>query len=177
MTETTKWVLDPAHSELLFKVRHLMISNVKGEFKEFNASIDAVGDDFTNAKATATIQTASVFTNQNDRDNHLKSADFFEVEKYPEIKFESKELTKVDDENFKLTGALTVRDITKDITLDVEFGGVTKDPYGQTKAGFTFSGKVNRTDFGLKWNVALETGGVLVGEDVKINGELQFVKQ
>ncbi|HRO83347.1 MAG TPA: YceI family protein [Niabella sp.] len=177
MTETTKWVLDPAHSELLFKVRHLMISNVKGEFKEFNASIDAVGDDFTNAKATATIQTASVFTNQNDRDNHLKSADFFEVEKYPEIKFESKELTKVDDENFKLTGALTIRDITKDITLDVEFGGVTKDPYGQTKAGFTFSGKVNRTDFGLKWNVALETGGVLVGEDVKINGELQFVKQ
>ncbi|HRN48730.1 MAG TPA: YceI family protein, partial [Niabella sp.] len=137
MTETTKWVLDPAHSELLFKVRHLMISNVKGEFKEFNASIDAVGDDFTNAKATATIQTASVFTNQNDRDNHLKSADFFEVEKYPEIKFESKELTKVDDENFKLTGALTIRDITKDITLDVEFGGVTKDPYGQTKAGFT----------------------------------------
>ena len=177
MTETTKWVLDPAHSELLFKVRHLMISNVKGEFKEFNASIDAVGDDFTNAKATATIQTASVFTNQNDRDNHLKSADFFEVEKYPEIKFESKELTKVDDENFKLTCALTIRDITKDITLDVEFGGVTKDPYGQTKAGFTFSGKVNRTDFGLKWNVALETGGVLVGEDVKINGELQFVKQ
>ena len=90
MTETTKWVLDPAHSELLFKVRHLMISNVKGEFKEFNASIDAVGDDFTNAKVTATIQAASVFTNQNDRDNHLRSADFFEVEKYPEIKFESK---------------------------------------------------------------------------------------
>ncbi len=177
MTETTKWVLDPAHSELLFKVRHLMISNVKGEFKEFNASIDAVGDDFTNAKATATIQAASVFTNQNDRDNHLRSADFFEVEKYPEIKFESKELIKVDDENFKLTGALTIRGIKKDITLDVEFGGVTKDPYGQTKAGFTFNGKVNRTDFDLKWNVALETGGVLVGEDVKINGELQFVKQ
>ncbi len=177
MENTTKWVLDPAHSELVFKVKHLMITNVKGEFRNFDAQVTTVGEDFSNAKINTTIDAGSVFTNSTDRDNHLKSGDFFDAEKYPNLSFEGTELQKLDDENFKLKGMLTIRDTTKEITLDVEYGGVQKDPWGNTKAGFSFTGKINRKDWGLNWNAALEAGGVMVSEEVRIQGEVQFIKQ
>jgi polyisoprenoid-binding protein YceI len=167
----TKWNLDPTHSEITFKVKHMMISNVKGSFRNFNAEIESEDDSFANAKTTATIQTDSVFTNNTDRDNHLKSAEFFNTEQYPTITFESQAL------NDKVTGNLTVNGITKPITLDVDFGGINVDPWGNTKAGFSFEGKINRKDYGLNWNAALEAGGVMVSDEVKIAGELQFVKQ
>lgn len=173
--KTTKWVLDPAHSEITFKVKHLMISNVKGEFKTFDASIE--GEDFKTSGFNATIDTGSISTNNDDRDAHLKSPDFFEVEQYPEIVFVSNSLKKVDDDEFKLIGDLTIKGTTKEIELDTEFGGFMKDPYGNEKAGFSINGKLNRKDFGLNWNAALEAGGVMVGNEIKINAEIQFVKQ
>lgn len=171
----TVWTLDPAHSELTFKVRHLMISNVKGEFKSFSASIE--GDDFEKAKISASVDAASVFTNADDRDAHLKSADFFDVENYKALTFEGTSIKKIDDDEYKLTGLLTIKGVSKEITLNIEFGGVNKDPWGNEKAGFSVEGKINRKDWGLNWNAALETGGVLVSEEVKIQAELQFVKQ
>ncbi|MER3318945.1 MAG: YceI family protein [Allomuricauda sp.] len=170
----TIWNLDPTHSELTFKVKHLMISNVKGEFTKFNATIE--GDTFENSKITATVDAASVFTNNADRDGHLKSADFFEVETYPSLKFESTSITKEDEGEYTLIGELTIKGTTKTVELDVEFGGYMKDPYGNQKAGFSIEGKINRKDFGLNWNAALETGGVLVSDDVKITAEVQFAK-
>jgi len=171
----TIWTLDPTHSEVNFKVKHLMISNVKGEFKTVSAVID--GEDFTKAKINATIEAASVFTNNDDRDNHLKSADFFDVENYKELIFEGASFKKVDDDEYQLTGNLTIKGVTKEVTFDIEFGGINKDPWGNEKAGFSLEGKINRKDWGLNWNAALETGGVLVSEDVKIQAEVQFVKQ
>jgi polyisoprenoid-binding protein YceI len=171
----SKWVLDPAHSELNFKVKHLMISNVKGEFKNFIGEIDNV--DFKNGSVKVDIETSSIFTNNPDRDNHLKSADFFDVENHPAMTFESKNFTKVDDNEFKLKGLLTVKGVSKEVVLDVEFGGTNKDPWGNVKAGFSYSGKISRKDWGLNWNAALETGGVLVSDEVFIGGEVQFVKQ
>jgi polyisoprenoid-binding protein YceI len=167
----TKWNLDPAHSEITFKVKHMMISNIKGNFTDFTAEIEAEDDNFANAKTTATIQTASISTNNTDRDNHLKSAEFFNAEANPTITFESTAL------NNEVTGNLTINGITKPVVLDVDFGGINVDPWGNTKAGFSFEGKINRKDFGLNWNAALEAGGVMVSEEVKIAGELQFVKQ
>jgi polyisoprenoid-binding protein YceI len=171
---TAKWILDPSHSELLFKVKHLMITNVKGEFRKFNAEID--GEDFTKSKVKVVIDATSIFTNEDNRDAHLKSADFFDVENYKEITFESKSVKKVDEENYKLTGDLSIKGINREVVLDAEFGGINKDPWGNEKAGFSLSGKINRKDWGLNWNAALETGGVLVSDDVRINGEVQFVK-
>lgn len=175
MNTNIKWVLDPTHSELLFKVRHMMISNVKGEFKSFNAEIN--GEDFNNAQVTANIDAASVFTNNDDRDNHLKSADFFDVENQNNITFTSSSFTAKGDDEYTLTGTLTIKGISKVINLDVTYGGTNKDPWGNEKAGFAINGKINRADFGLTWNAALETGGVLVSDEVKINAEVQFVKQ
>lgn len=171
---TTTWAMDPAHSEIEFKVRHMMIANVKGNFESFNATIE--GEDFTTGKINVKVDAASISTNNTDRDNHLKSADFFDVEKFPEITFTGKSLQKVDDENYKLTGALTIKEVTKDITLDVEYGGSNKDPWGNEKTGFTVDGKINRKDWSLNWNAALEAGGVMVSEEVKIHAEVQFTK-
>ena len=168
---STKWNLDPAHSEITFKVRHMMISNVKGEFKNFSIDLESADDEFKNVKANATIDTASISTNNTDRDNHLKSAEFFNAEAHPQITFETDSL------NEEVTGNLTINGVTKPVKLDVDFGGINVDPWGQTKAGFSFEGKIKRSDFGLTWNAALETGGVMVSEEVKIAGELQFVKQ
>lgn len=173
----TIWKSDPTHSEVTFKIRHLMISSVKGEFKEFDAEIETADDSFDQARVKAKIKTDSIFTNNTDRDNHLKSADFFNAEKHPEITFKGTSFEKLDDSNYQLKGDLTINGVTKQVTLEAEFGGVAKDPYGQTKAGFTLAGKINRTDFGLNWNQALEAGGVLVSEEVRINAEVQFVKQ
>lgn len=170
----TKWVLDPSHSELSFKVKHLMISNVKGVFKNFSAVID--GDDFIKAPITVTIESASVFTNDDNRDGHLKSAEFFDVEKYPEIVFKSTSISKVDDEHYTLKGQLTIKGISKEVTLNVEYSGTGKDPWGNEKAAFSVSGKINRTDWGLNWNAALEAGGVLVSEEVRIDADIQLKK-
>lgn len=173
----TKWAIDPAHSEILFKVKHLMITNVKGEFRKFNAEIITNGDGFSNAKIKATIDASSVFTNNKDRDTHLKSADFFDAENHLELRFESTEVTKVDTENYQLKGNLTIKGKTNEVTLNVEFGGIAKDPWGNEKAGFSLSGKINRKDWNLNWNTALEAGGVMVSDDVRIMAEVQFVKQ
>ena len=166
----TKWNLDPSHSEITFKVRHMMISNVKGEFKNFNVDLESEDENFKNVKANATIDTSSISTNNTDRDNHLKSAEFFNAEAHPQITFETDSL------NDEVTGNLTINGVTKPVKLDVDFGGINVDPWGQTKAGFSFEGKINRSDFGLNWNAALEAGGVMVSDEVKIAGELQFVK-
>lgn len=174
---TTKWTIDPTHSEILFKVKHLMITNVKGEFRKFNAEVESDNDDFSDAKISLNMDATSVFTNNDDRDNHLKSADFFDVENHPVLNFKSISFTKKDDENYKLKGLLTIKGVSKEVTLDAEFGGVNKDPWGNQKAGFSINGSFNRKDWGLNWNAALETGGVLVSDEVKMSAEVQFVKQ
>lgn len=166
----TTWNLDKAHSEVSFKVRHMMISNVKGEFKDFDATLQAEDDSFKNATVDATIKADSIDTNNADRDAHLKNEDFFNVANNPTITFKSNSL------NGDVTGELTMNGVTKPVDLDVDFGGISKDPWGNTKAGFSFEGKVKRSDFGINFNAALETGGVMLSDEVKIAGELQFVK-
>lgn len=169
--------MDPTHSELLFKVKHLMITNVKGEFRKFNVEATTQGEDFSTSQITVSIDATSVFTNNDDRDNHLMSADFFEVEKYGELTFASTSLKKTGDDEFKLAGLLTIRGVSKVTVLDVEFGGINKDPWGNEKAGFSLNGKISRKEWGLNWNAALETGGVLVSDEVKLSAEIQMVKQ
>jgi polyisoprenoid-binding protein YceI len=174
---TTKWVLDPTHSEIGFKIKHLMITNVSGSFNRFEVTVDTPGDDFTKANIEAKIEVDSVNTNNAQRDQHLRTADFFEVEKYPYITFRSTKIQKVDDESYYLFGDLTIRETTKPVKLALEYSGITKDPWGNTKAGFSLTGKINRSDFGISFNATLETGGVMLGEELKINGEIQLVKQ
>lgn len=168
-----KWIIDTAHSEVTFKVKHMMITNVTGKFTGFDAQVSADDDQFKNAEISFSAKTATVDTGSEDRDKHLVSGDFFESEKYPELKFES---SGYDASSGRVTGELTIKDVTKTVTLDAEFGGVNKDPWGNMKAGFTISGKINRKDFGLNWNAALETGGVLVSDEVRINCEVQFTQ-
>lgn len=175
--ETTKWGLDPMHSEINFKVKHMMIANVTGGFTKFDVNATTEGDDFSKAKINFTADINSINTNSEQRDGHLKSADFFDAEKFPHLKFESTSLNKKSDDEFQMNGNLTIKDVTKPVSLLVNFGGIGKDPYGNTKAGFTIEGKINRKDFGLNWNAALETGGMLVGEELKIQSEIQLAKQ
>ncbi|WP_372587679.1 YceI family protein [Marivirga salinarum] len=163
----TKWNIDPTHSEVQFKVKHLVISTVTGQFNKFEGSLESDNEDFDGAKAEFKLEAASVDTNVSDRDNHLKSAEFFDAEKFPHIKFTNGKLTKSGD-NYKLMGDLTIKDNTKSITLDVEYGGSMVDGYGQNKAGFEITGKINRKEFGLTWNAVTEAGGVVVGDDVKL---------
>ena len=163
-----KWNMDPAHSEVVFKVRHMMVSNVSGEFKKFDATLETEGHDFTTAKATFEADVDSITTRQEKRDEHLKSEDFFHAEKHPKIHFESTEIKKVGDDEYEMLGNMTIRETTKPIVLKVENSGVIKDPWGYTRAGFEISGKINRLEYGLKYNAALETGGVVVGSDVKL---------
>ncbi len=176
-TTRTKWVIDPTHSEIVFKVKHLMITNVKGEFRKFNAEISTIGTDFSTATVHASIDASSIFTNDDNRDGHLKSADFFDTANHKELIFDGTSFKKTDGDNYTLTGNLTIKGISKEVTLDVELGGINTDPYGNIKAGFSVNGKINRKDWGLNWNAALETGGMLVSEEVKIFAEVQFVKQ
>jgi polyisoprenoid-binding protein YceI len=177
MATPTRWVLDPAHSEIIFKVKHLMISNVRGEFRKFSAEANLDETNLIGSSVIANIDASSIFTNANDRDTHLKSADFFDSENYKELTFRGTSFTKADDDKYLLKGNLTIKGVTKEVVFDVEFGGVNKDPWGNEKAGFSLNGKINRKDWGLNWNTALEAGGVLVGEDVKISAEVQLVKQ
>ncbi|HXP48799.1 MAG TPA: YceI family protein [Bacteroidia bacterium] len=178
-TETkTKWGIDLAHSEVGFKIKHLMVANVRGTFKEYDASIYTTGDNFANAEIDFWLNPASINTNEEKRDAHLKSAEFFDVENFKEINFTGNTIEKKDDNGrFSLYGELTMKGIKKQIELDVDFGGMVKDPWGNQKAIFTVTGKINRKDWGLNWNATMETGGVLVGEDVWITCEIQLTKQ
>ncbi|HKP32474.1 MAG TPA: YceI family protein [Chitinophagaceae bacterium] len=174
---TTKWKVDPSHSEVQFKVKHLMITTVTGYFKTFNAEAETEGDDFSKAtNVTFTGDINSIDTNNAQRDTHLKSADFFNSEEHGQVLFKGSKYEQSGDEA-KLTGDLTIRGTTKPVVLNVEFGGIVVDPYGQTKAGFTVDGKINRKDFGLMWNAVTEAGQVVVSNEVKIHCEIQLVKQ
>ncbi|RAJ79182.1 polyisoprenoid-binding protein YceI [Chitinophaga dinghuensis] len=177
MAKTT-WVADADHSELGFKIRHLMITNINGKFNTFSVDAETDDEDFANGKVTASVDIDSISTGNEQRDGHLRSPDFFDVDKYRYIKFVATKTESVDhDGSWTLWGDLTIRDITKNIKLDVEFGGVVKDPWGNTKAGFTVHGKINRKDFGLNWNAVTEAGGVMVSEEVKIHCEVQMLKK
>ena len=171
----TTWVLDPAHSELTFKIKHLGITHVNGGFRKFSTQIEGV--DFNSSKVEVNIDAASVTTNDENRDNHLRSGEFFDVENHKEISFAGTSFSRVSDEKYKLTGMLTMKGISKEVMFDVEFGGVKKDPWGNEKAGFSLSGKINRRDWGLNWNSALDTGGMLLSDEVKVYAEVQFVKK
>ncbi len=176
-TEKTKWVIDPAHTEVLFKVKHLVISTVTGSFQKFDGSLVTPNENFDGSEIEFSADIDSIDTNQPDRDVHLKSADFFDAANHPKLTFKSKSFKKKNDTEFKLTGDLTIRGIAKTIDLDVEFGGTIKDPWGNTKAGFEISGKINRKDFGLHWNSLTETGSVVVSEEVKLQLNVELAKQ
>lgn len=169
--------IDAAHSEITFKVKHLMITNVTGSFTKFEGTMESEAADFSDAKVTFEADTASISTHNEQRDGHLKSDDFFAAEKFPKIIFQSKSLVKNGGEEYTLTGDLTIRDVTKPIELAVAYGGTMTDPYGQVKAGFEVSGKINRKDFGLTWGAVTEAGGVVVSDDVKLHAAVQMIKQ
>lgn len=172
-----KWNIDPTHSEITFKVKHLMITTVTGYFKQFDLAVETASDDFNTAsKIEFSADIDSIDTNNGQRDTHLKSADFFHAEEHPQLRFSGTKYEAKGDEA-KLHGNLTIRNITKPITLNVEFGGVVVDPYGQTKAGFTVTGKLSRKEFGLNWNAVTEAGSIVVSDEIKINAEVQLVKQ
>ncbi len=172
----TKWGIDPTHSEVQFKVKHLVISTVTGAFKSFSGSVESETEDFDGAKVTFSAETASIDTNVADRDAHLKSPEFFDSEKYPHLTFEGN-LKKNGLEGYKLSGEMTIKGVTKSIELDAELGGVMVDGYGQTKAGFEIIGKINRKEFGLNWSMVTEAGGVVVSDEVKLLLNIQVVKQ
>jgi polyisoprenoid-binding protein YceI len=177
MTAKTTWVIDPMHSEIAFKVKHLMISNVKGAFGEFSGQLLTDGDDFSTSEISFQINPASINTGAPDRDGHLKSADFFDVENFREISFTSGKLAKTDEDEYALSGDLAIKGVSQAVKLQVEYGGLMTDPWGNIKAGFTLNGKINRRDFGLTWNAALEAGGVLVGDEIRLNLDIQLLKQ
>lgn len=175
-TEKINWNLDASHSEIGFKAKHLMITNVSGSFGTFDAQTQTTGEDFTTAEISFTADTATIHTGSEQRDGHLKSADFFDSESYPQIKFVSTSIEKIDHEKFLLHGNFTIKDVTHPATFHIEFGGIAKDPWGNEKAGFSITGKINRTNWNLNWNAALEAGGLLVSEEIKLHAEIQLVK-
>ena len=173
--QKTTWEIDELHSEVQFKVKHLVISTVTGSFNKFEAEVEAADENFTNARIKFSADIDSIHTGVTDRDAHLKSDDFFNAEQFPKLTFESTGFEKAGS-HYELKGDLTIRDITKPVTLQVDFGGVVTDMYQQTKAGFEVTGAINRKDFGLKWNGVTEAGGVVVADEVKIIGNVQFTK-
>ena len=174
--EKVKWTIDPAHSKIGFKVKHLMISNVMGNFRDFEGQVTTNGNDLSTANISFSLNSASVDTEMADRDTHLKSADFFDVGNYPKITFIGSGLKDIGDDMYELTGDLVIKGVTKKVVLPVEFGGLMTDPWGNVKAGFSIGGKINRKEWGLKWNAALEAGGVLLSDEVKIICDVQLVK-
>ena len=172
----TKWSVDKAHSKVQFTVTHLIISEVTGQFKSFDGNIESSKDDFTDAKIDFTMDVNSISTDNDARDKHLKSDDFFNAEKFPKITFKGKSIKKVDAKNYKLVGDFTIRDITIEITLDVVYNGSIKDPWGNTKAGFKVKGEINRFDYNLKWNSLMEAGGAVVGKTVAMVIDLELQK-
>lgn len=172
------WIIDPTHSEVNFKVKHLMISTVTGNFGTYEGSVETANDeDFAGSKVSFSADIDSISTGQEQRDGHLKSADFFDAENFPKLTFASTSMEKVDDENYTLIGDLTIRGTTKQVTLKAEFGGIMGDFYGNTKAGFDISGKINRQDFGLTWGAVTEAGGVVVSDEVRLAFNIQVAKQ
>ena len=173
----TKWTLDPTHSEIQFKVKHLMITNVTGQFTAFNGKVETENDDFTTAKIKFSADIYSISTNNAQRDAHLKNSDFFDADNYPTLSFESTKLEKIDAENYKLHGILTMRGKKKAIVLDVEYGGLIQDPWGNARAGFTVTGKINRQHFGISFGAVTETGGLMLADEIRIAANVQFVKE
>ena len=173
----TVWAIDPAHSEVQFKVKHMMVSTVTGFFNEFEGTLESTDDEFTDAVIGFTANVDSISTNNKQRDEHLKSDDFFNASQFPKLSFKSKSFSKIDGNKYSLKGELTIRDNTHEITLDVEYNGTAVDPYGQTKAGFEISGKINRKDYGLKWGAVTEAGGVVVSDEVRLLMNIQLTKQ
>lgn len=173
----TKWVLDPAHSEIQFKVRHLMVSNVTGHFKKFDAVVETQDEDIATAKVHFTADVDSISTNNEQRDAHLKTNDFLDHANHPQISFNGEGLTKVSGEEYKMAGVLTIRGISKEVTLHVDFGGIMQDPWGNSRTGFSVTTKINRKEFGVNFSMVSETGGILLGEEVTLVANLEFVKQ
>ncbi|MBK6484586.1 MAG: YceI family protein [Chitinophagales bacterium] len=174
---TVKWTLDKAHSQLQFKVRHMMLTTVTGDFKEFDIEVETAGDDFSTAKINVTANIESVASGSEQRDTHLKSDDFFNAEKFPALSFTGTSLTHAGDDHWILQGDLTIRDITKPVSFQVLYMGMIDDPWGNKKAGFEVNGKVSRKEYGLLWNVVTEAGGVVASDDVRIHCNVQFIKQ
>lgn len=172
----TNWAIDPTHSEIGFKVKHMMFTNVSGKFNAFEATITNDEEAFETLKINFTANVESIDTNNTDRDNHLKSADFFDAEKFPTLNFTATGIKKINTNEFEIQGDLTIKEVTKSISLKTEYSGLMTDPWGNTKAGLSISGAINRREFGLTWNAALETGGVLVGEEIKLVAEIQLLK-
>ena len=171
------WKIDPGHSQIQFKVKHLVVSTFTGHFNTFDATMECGKDDFTDAKISFETDVKSITTNNETRDNHLKSDDFFNAAAYPKLTFVSTEIKKVDGEDYKLTGNLTIRDKTLPVSLDVVYGGTTLNCYGNTLAGFELTGKINRKDFGLKWSATTEAGSIVVSDEVKLVIGVEMVKQ
>ena len=173
----TTWSLDPTHSEIQFKVKHLMISTVTGQFSQFSGTIETEGDDFVTGKVHFEAEADSISTNNNQRDIHLRTGDFFDTEKYPKIIFDGEKIEKTGEDEYRLHGSISIKGVSKKIVLNIEFGGITQDPWGNTRAGFSVTGKINRYDFGITFGSVSETGGLLLGDEVKIHANVQFVKE
>jgi polyisoprenoid-binding protein YceI len=172
---STKWVLDTLHSEISFKAKHLVITTVTGKFQEFSATVEAENDDFSDARVQFSAKVDSISTGSEQRDGHLKSPEFFDAATYPEISFVSTSLQKKAADQYVLTGDLTIRNVTRSVSFDVEYAGIHKDPfYGKTKAGFELNGKINRKDFGLSWDVVTEAGGAVVSNEIRIHCNIQI---
>ncbi len=171
------WTIDGSHSDVSFSISHLVVSEVTGKFKKFSGELKSKNDDFIDAEITFSIDAASINTEDEKRDGHLRSADFFDVAKYPTITFKSKSFKKVEGNTYKLTGDLTMHGVTKSVTLDVIFKGIVKSPRGQTVSAFKLSGSINRLDFGLTWNKTLDNDGLLIGEAVNISANIEAIKQ
>lgn len=171
------WTLDPSHSHVEFAVKHMMIATVKGRFADVEASLTTAGEDLEDASVVVEIDASSIDTRDSKRDQHLRSADFFGAETHPKLTFRSKRIERSGEDRYRMTGDLTIRDVTRDVVLDVVEEGRGVDPWGGERLGFTAQGRIDRTDFGLEWNQALETGGVLVGQDVRLTIDAEFVKQ
>ncbi|XZF13909.1 YceI family protein [Chitinophagaceae bacterium MMS25-I14] len=177
MAQSSKWAVDPVHSSVKFNVDHLVISEVDGNFKKFNGTVETPGADFNNAKVSFTVDVASVNTDNADRDKHLLSDDFFNAEKFPQMTFTSTSFKKVKGNMYSVEGNLTVRNVTKKVKFAVIYGGTVKDPWGNIKAGFKAAGSINRKDFGLKFSATTEAGGAVVGDEVKMQLNLEFTQQ
>jgi len=174
--QAEEWNIDKAHSSIGFSVRHLVVSKTRGGFDEFTGMMNFDGKNLEAGSVEFIIQTTSIDTDNEDRDKHLRSDDFFSVEKFPEMVFKSKKIVKGDGDSFKLIGDLTIRDVTKEVTFEVEFNGVVTDPWGGTRAGFSAESTIDRKDFNITWSKTLDGGGLVVGDDVKITVEVEWIK-
>lgn len=176
-TQTTTWSVDPTHSNVQFVARHMIISNVTGHFTDYTATVKTKGESIEGAEAEFEAKLDSISTGQPDRDNHLKSADFFDAANHPTIKFKTTSIEKAGADNYKVHGDLTMRGVTKPVTLEAEFTGKVNDPWGNERMAFEIRGSINRFDYGLQWNSLLETGGAVVGPNIKLKVDMEFVKQ